>query len=180
MLSLSPLSLDSAMLDEARAFLRIDQECDDPSLETILLAAIRHAEEFTGQLLIRRAVQQILPSSSQWQKLSVAPVVSVDALIGIPADGARFPIDPAHYTARIDGSGDGYVSVRRPGAAGRVEIEYTAGLSPSWDTLPESLRLGILRMTGYLFAHRDDPADAGPPAAVAALLRPWRRIRLFA
>jgi len=29
-----------------------------------------------------------------------------------------------------------------------------------------------------MFAHRDAPDDAGPPAVVAALWRPWRRMRL--
>lgn len=180
MLSLSPLLLDSAMLDEARVFLRIDQEYDDPSLEAILLAAIGHAEEFTGQVLIRRTVREIVPSAPQAQKLSAAPVVEIGPLSAIPADGTRFPIDPAQYTSSIERGGDGCISLLRPGAAGRIEIQYTAGLSPSWGELPESLRLGILRLTGHLFAHRDDLSDPGPPAAVAALLRPWRRIRLFA
>jgi uncharacterized phiE125 gp8 family phage protein len=178
--SLSPLVPDSAMLDGARAYLRIDEQCDDPSLAAILLAAVAHAEAFTGQILIRRTVRQILPSASIWQRLSATPVSVVGSVTGIPADGASFPLDATHYSTRIDASGDAYISVRQPGAAGRVEVEYQAGLAESWSELPESLRLAILRLTGHLHLHRDDASDAGPPAAVAALLRPWRRMRLSA
>jgi uncharacterized phiE125 gp8 family phage protein len=178
--SLSPLVPDSAMLDGARAYLRIDQQCDDPSLVAILLAAIAHAESVTGQIMIQRTARQILPSNSHWQRLSATPVSSIGTVKGLPADGAAFAIDAANYSARIDANNDGYISVRQPGAAGRVEIEYQAGLAQSWSDLPESLRLAILRLTGHLYVGRDDPADAGPPAAVAALLRPWRRMRLSA
>lgn len=178
--SLSPLVPDSAMLDGARAYLRIDPEYDDPALAAILLAAIAHAEAFTGQILIRRTARQILPSAAIWQRLSATPVFAVGNVSGIPADGGAFLMAAAHYTARIDTNGDGYISVQQPGAAGRVEIEYQAGLAQSWSDLPESLRLAILRLTGHLHLHRDDASDAGPPAAVAALLRPWRRMRLSA
>ena len=43
MLSLEPLGLDSVMLDEARAYLRVDATGDDPSLTTAMLAAVGHA-----------------------------------------------------------------------------------------------------------------------------------------
>jgi hypothetical protein len=52
--SLDPLGLDSIMLDEARAYLRIDVAEEDPSLSAAVLAAIAHAETFTRSILIRR------------------------------------------------------------------------------------------------------------------------------
>ncbi|MFC4291499.1 hypothetical protein ACFOWX_03625 [Sphingorhabdus arenilitoris] len=180
MLSIDPLNLDSFMLDEVRAYLRLDQDAEDTSLGAILLAAIVHAESFTRQIMIRRTVREIMPSSSHWQRLSASPVAAVVAVAGIPAEGSHFAMDESHYTARIDADGDAYISVRRAGSAGRIEVTYQAGLAASWSDLPESLRLAILRMTGHLHLYRDNDGDAGPPAAVAALLRPWRRMRLSA
>jgi hypothetical protein len=67
--------------------------------------------------------------------------------------------------------------VTQPGSAGRVEVTATAGLAPEWEALPEAIRLGVLRLVGHLHLYRDSADDRGPPAAVAALLRPWRRMR---
>lgn len=45
-----------------------------------------------------------------------------------------------------------------------------------WD-LPESVRHGFLRLAAYRY--RELVASLPPPAAVAALWRPWRRLRGF-
>jgi uncharacterized phiE125 gp8 family phage protein len=178
MLSHDALSLDSAMLDEAKGYLRLETGEEDAPLAAIVLASIGHAEAFTGQTLIRRDVRQILPSSSQWQRFGATPVTAINSVTGLPADGAGFVLPAANYTLDIDGNGDGHIRVMQAGAAGRVEINYTAGIASNWSELPEALRLGILRLIGHLHLHRDSTQDLGPPAAVAALLRPWRRMRL--
>ena len=180
MLSIEALSLDSVMLDEVRNYLRLESDQEDAALGAILLAAIGHAERFTGQILIRRAVRQTMAASPDWQRLSATPVGSVITVSGIPADGAAFALNDTQYTVRIDANDDGYISVSRSGAAGRIEVRYEAGLAQSWAALPDSLRLAVLRMTGHWHLHRDSADDAGPPAAVAILLRPWRRLRIAA
>jgi len=43
--------------------------------------------------------------------------------------------------------------------------------------LPEPLRQGIVRLAAHLYTVRGE-AEAPPPACVAALWRPWRRLRL--
>ncbi len=178
MLSHDALGLDSAMLDEARAYLRVEPDAEDASLGAILIAAISHAEQFTGQTLIRRELRQTISAGTGWQRLSATPVRSVLSATGIPADGAAFELTDSAWQAEIDRNGDAHIRIRRPGAAGRVEILAEAGMAADWDDLPEALRLAILRLTGHLHLHRDGGDDAGPPAAVAALLRPWRRMRL--
>ncbi len=178
MLSINPLTLGSDMLDEAKAYLRLEHDDEDAPLGAIILAAIGHAEGFTGLTLIRRAVRQILSASPQWQRLSATPVSAVSSVTGIPAEGATFVLANTAYHIDTDNNGDGHIRVTVPGAAGRVEILYQSGLAADWSTLPEGLRLGILRLVGHLYANRDGRDDNGPPAAVAALLRPWRRMRL--
>ena len=44
MISRDAVVLDSAMLDEARAYLRLEGDDDDASLGAVLLGAIGHAE----------------------------------------------------------------------------------------------------------------------------------------
>ncbi len=178
MLSLTALSLDSVMLDEAKAYLRLESDQEDAALGAIILAAIGHAEAFTRQVLIRRNVRQIISASANWTRLSATPVAVISGVTGIPADGAGFVLPLENYATDIDKNSDGYVRIMQAGAAGRVEISYQAGIAANWTELPETLRLGILRLTGHLHLHRDASDDAGPPAAVAALLRPWRRMAL--
>lgn len=61
---------------------------------------------------------------------------------------------------------------------GQRLIGLPEGLAEDWNGIPEPLRQGIIRLVAHLYTHRDD-ADAGPPpTAVAALWRPWRRLRL--
>ena len=89
---------------------------------------------------------------------------------------ATLPV--AAYAIDIDASGDGWVRLTAPVATARLLVGYHAGLAADWPSLPEPLRQGIVRLVAHLFAHRDAPDDAGPPAAVAELWRPWRRMRL--
>jgi uncharacterized phiE125 gp8 family phage protein len=178
MLSLDPLSLDSDMLDEARAYLHVDLVDEDPSLASCLLAAVSHAEQFTGQVIFRRSTREILTAGSGWQVLQAVPVQSVSGVTGIPAEGAMFALASDRWEAKIGSRGEPYIRIVEPGSAGRVEVAAIAGLATAWAILPESLRLGLLRLTAHFHAHRDTAGDAGPPAAALALLLPWRRMRL--
>lgn len=178
MLSRDALGLDGDMLDEAKAYLRLESGEEDAPLGAIILAAVAQAESFTAQMLIRREVREIRGVSSHWQRLTAAPVVAFNSLTGIPAEGATFVVPVAGYSSEIDSHGEGHFRVTQPGSAGRVEVFYQAGLAASWAELPEGFRLGILRLVGHLYAHRDAADDKGPPEAVAALLRPWRRMKL--
>jgi uncharacterized phiE125 gp8 family phage protein len=178
MLSLDPLGLDSAMLDEARAFVRIETGDDDPSLPAAVLAAIGHAENFTRSILIRRNAHEIVSASSGWQILQAAPVQSVVSVTAIPAEGATFVLASDMWEAKIGSRGEAYVRILQPGSAGRAEIACVTGLATDWASLPEALRLGLLRLCAHFHSHRDAADGAAPPAAALALLLPWRRMRV--
>ncbi|WP_375402055.1 head-tail connector protein [uncultured Sphingomonas sp.] len=49
-------------------------------------------------------------------------------------------------------------------------------LATDWDGLPAGIAHGVVMLTAHLFEARG--RDAAPPAAVAALWRPHRRMRL--
>jgi uncharacterized phiE125 gp8 family phage protein len=63
---------------------------------------------------------------------------------------------------------------------GRLVVRFAAGMAVDWDTLPDGLRHGIVRLAAHLFRQRDaNEVLPAPPAAVAALWSPWRRLRLL-
>jgi uncharacterized phiE125 gp8 family phage protein len=178
MLSLDPLALDSVMLAEVRAYMRVDAGTDDNVIAACAVAAVEHAEQFTRQILIRRGAKDMVTTGSGWQILQAMPVQSIVGVKGIPAEGASLAMAASAWEAKISSRGEAYFRVLQPGIAGRAEVSLIVGLSANWASLPESLRLGLLRLTAYFYNNRDASDDAGPPAAALALLLPFRRMQL--
>lgn len=104
-------------------------------------------------------------------------ILGVDVLA---ADGAATALPGDAYEIDVDAAGTGWVRIRSPGEARRVSVRFQAGLAAEWTDLPEPLRHGVVRLAAHLYAHRSGESGAGPPAAVTALWRPWRRIGLGA
>lgn len=163
-------------LAAAKAWARIEGEGEDALLGQMLDAAFALAEVFTGQVLIAREVVAVRPASPWWGTIGVTPVTSVGRVRGLPADGAAFDLPVESYGIDIDANGDGWVRVTHPGAGGRVEVTLTAGIAADWASLPPPIAQGIVHLAADRFMARD--RDLPPPAAVGALWRPFRRMRL--
>lgn len=160
----------------AGAYLRI-AEAPDAVLSRAAGSALALAEAFCGQRLITRGCEDIIGPVRGWRRLASSPVGAIDGLAGMPAAGPRFALPVDAYAVDIDAGGSGWVRVTAPGAATRVAVTYTAGLVDGWDALPEPLMQGIVLLTVHLFEHRE--GAAAPPSAIAALWRPYRRMRLM-
>lgn len=166
----------AAARDAAKADLRIDGDADDAQIARHAAAAIELCEALTGVATIVREWHDTVPAGSTWQVLAVAPVLGIDGVEGLPAEGAAFALAAGAYAIDIDAAGEGWVRVTAPGAAGRVRVAYSAGLAAEWEGLPAALRQGVVLLTAHLFEAR--ALGGAPPTAVAALWRPWRRMRL--
>lgn len=178
---ITPFALAPAALAELKDWLGIAAPGDDPQLVTLLKAALDYCEGFTGLMPLEQSCETILPVSTAWQALPALPVQAITALQGIPAEGARFALPVAAYAIDLTADGAGRVRVISPGAAGRIAVRYTAGLTPDWAGLPEGMRHGVLRLAAHQYRSRETDGNAAaalPPAAVAALWRPWRRLKL--
>ena len=178
MLTIEQVALTDDAVDAAKTYLRLESDDEDTSIAALVAAALVHAEGYLGQLLLERDVVERLPVSTEWQRLGATPVRSVTGVTGIPAEGASFALAASAYKLDINRHHDGWIRFVTPGSAGRADIGCRAGLVPGWPDLPEAISMAVLRITAHLHAHRDAEDDAGPPAAVASLLRPWRRMRL--
>lgn len=168
----------SAAREAVKTYARVAQASEDPLIEELAATALLLCEAFCGRIAIARRAIELLPCSAEWRRLGAGPVGAITSVEGMPAEGAAFPLPVEAYAIDIDAEGCGWVRVVSPGAAGRVRVTYHAGLASEWDELPEPLRQGAVRLAIHLFAHRDDPREGAPPAAVAALWRPWRAVHL--
>jgi uncharacterized phiE125 gp8 family phage protein len=72
---------------------------------------------------------------------------------------------------------DGSLLAAQSAGARRVQVSGMAGLASDENDVPEPIRQGVLRLVAHLFTVRDGDG-AEPPAAVTALWRPYRRMRL--
>ena len=162
-------------LGEAKAFLRRDGLGDDEMIARLIGSAAALCEAFTGRWLLVREAQEHVARSSAWMRLVATPVRSIDGVDLIGADGSIAALDEGAFAIDIDANGDGWVRVGGAGE-GRLSVRFTAGMAEGWEALPEPLRQGVIRLAAHLYTERESGAE--PPAAVSALWRPWRRLRL--
>ena len=176
----TPAALAPAALAELKNWLGITTAGDDAQLTALLRASLEMCESFTGLMPLQQTCEEVLSAASDWQQLSARPVQAISAVDGIPAEGARFALPVSSYAIDLDADGGGAVQISNPGSAGRVAVRFTAGIAADWPGLPEGLRHGVLRLAAFQYRAREDTSGGAalPPAAVAALWRPWRRVRL--
>lgn len=172
--TIAPPEAAPVALAELRAFLRIEGVDGDAELAAQLRVATQACEGFIGAPLLERTLRETLAARSEWQALSVAPVRAVTAVHALAGDGSEAALAPEAYGIDIDAAGRGWV--RCAAGVGRIAVTYRAGSAGDWNAVPEPVRHGILRLAAHL---RMD-GDGVPPAAVTALWRPWRVMRLGA
>ena len=164
-------------LNEARSWLRLGMTTEDAVVAQLVRAATGICEAFIGRWLIVRAVEELLPRRADAARLGARPVVAVDAAVLLDASGGETALDAGGYRVAIGHDGTGRVAVHDWGDATMLRVTYRAGMAEGANAVPEAIRQGIIRMMQYLHDARDGDGTA-PPAAVAALWRPWRSVTL--
>lgn len=165
----------AAARDSAKAYLRVEGDAENAAIERFAAAGFGLAEAFTGCALIARDWEDELPADRRWARLTPGPVAAIVAVGGSDAAGEAVALDPAQYAIDIDAQGDGWVRGGAPGVA-RLQVRYRAGLAESWEALPAPIAQGLVLIVAHWFDART--AVLAPLAAVTALWRPWRRVRL--
>jgi uncharacterized phiE125 gp8 family phage protein len=160
---------------EAQAYARVETGEEEALLAGLVRTASALCETFTGQVLVARPFEEVLQPGGGWQRLALTPVRAIEEVAVLAAGGSAAPLATGEYEMDIDSRGDGWVRV----ASGdqKVRVRGEAGLASEPNGVPEPLRQGILRLIAHLFAARDG-SGGEPPAAVTALWRPYRRMRL--
>lgn len=171
------MALPAVSLSEAQAFVRIETGEEEALLAAMVRSASAICEAFLNQVLVARDFTVEVPASTSWMRLPLTPVKSIGSVAALGTDGSPSVLAGDAYAIDIDANGDGWVKLNAMPGAARVAVSGRAGMAEDCNGIPEPIRHGILRLTAHLFASRDE--DGGePPAAVTALWRPYRRMRL--
>ena len=165
-----PGSVVAEMAAAARGYLRLAAGVEGELLERLAASAVETAEAFCGTVFVQRDFAATLAAGPGWRRLPAAPVTAIGA---VSVSGSALPVDG--YAVDIDAEGVGWVRVAATGAP--VRVAYTAGTAASFAAVPAAVAQGIVALTAHLFEARDGAQL--PPAAVAALWRPARRMRLL-
>ncbi len=178
---ITPADPGGAALAALKRWLGISTGGEDAALLQLLGAAIDLCEAHTGLVPLAVTAEETHAAHGGWTCLAARPVhgiVGVDALAG---DGTRQPLAPTAYELELEADGTGRFRIRTPAAGRRIVMRFVAGLAPEWDALPDALAQGIVRLAAQQYHARDAAAagtDRSPPASVAALWQPWRRLRV--
>jgi uncharacterized phiE125 gp8 family phage protein len=174
------LVLPPEAVGAAKAYLRVERADEDDLIAGLVAAAAVLCEAFTGRALLTRGFVETVPASRAWQRLCRAPVRAITLVEALAEDGPAQPLASGAYGIDVDSEGEGWVRLTGAGEARRIRVGYEAGLAGSWAELPAALRQGILRLAAHFYTNRaaDEPRSGQPPASVAALWRPFRRLRL--
>ena len=164
---------------ELKQWLAISTGQDDAALTGLLRTSLEACEAFTGIMPVATLCQETLAFRRGWQTLATRPVQAISAAEAISSTGVRTTLAPTDYAVELEADGCGRVSITAAGDAQTCIVSFTAGLAHDWDSLPDTLRHGIMRLSAHQYRERDG-SGAGPlpPASVAALWRPWRRVRI--
>ena len=165
-------------ISEAQAYVRIETGEEEAVVAGLIRTASALCEFFINQIVIARDFRCDIPASGAWERLPVTPVRSIMGVDVVDSSGTATPLMAGAYAVDIDLAGDGWVRLaQQAGGATRMRVMGSAGMADDENGVPEPVRQGVLRLVSHLFTVRD--GDSGePPAAVTALWRPYRRLRL--
>jgi uncharacterized phiE125 gp8 family phage protein len=163
-------------LAEAQAYARVETGDEEALLAGLVRTASALCESFTGQVLVARPFEEMLAPGRKWQRLALTPIRAIEEVARLWPDGSSVVLAASEYEVDVDSRGDGWVRAFGEDWC-KLRVRGQAGLATEPNGVPEPLRQGILRLVAHLFATRDGK-DGEPPAAVSALWRPYRRMRL--
>jgi uncharacterized phiE125 gp8 family phage protein len=167
-----------AALAEVKAYLRISVSDEDALLAGLIRAAADLCEAFTGRALIDRAVEEMVAASTARTRLGAGPARAITGLATIDATGAATALAEDAFASGIDAGGGGWVRLTSAVDTARLRVSYRIGMAADWNGVPEMLRHGIVRLAAQYYWQREQEGNGAVPAAVTALWRPWRQLRL--
>jgi len=189
---------DSDILPEAlpvedfKAHLRLGRgltgdTVQDAVLEGFLRAALSAVEGRTGKVLLTRDLTWTMPdwTGDARQVLPVGPLVSVNELALLDADGGVTVVDPTRFRVERDlhfpalyGRSAG---LPQPPADGSIRVRFTAGFGAAWSDIPADLAQAVMLLAAHYYENREATGlgQGCMPFGVTSLIERYRPMRLF-
>lgn len=206
--NLTEPAVEPILIAEARDHLRIDGDSEDAYLGALIAAARIYGESWTGLTFINQQMKLTLdhwPRTSGrngwWDGLAdgvmdslfgysksvalpVSPVSSIDNIQITESDESisSWTSDDWILIDGVDPSillKDGAAWPKPGRSAAGIDITLTAGFGPDSNSVPAAIKQALLMIIARLYAARgDSPSEAMHTSGAAALLTPYRKVRL--
>lgn len=202
----TPPATEPLTKQEAKNFLRIDNDDDDTLIESLITAARMQCERYTGRALITQGWSLYLDhwpgqgATGWWDGIRdgadigrpanclvipKAPLISVTQILIYDEDDQSQAWAASNYYVDT-ASAPGRVVLRNGGstpapsrAANGIEVQFTAGYGAAASSVPRSLIEGINRLAAHMYENRGDlPDTAMKNSGAENLWQPWRMVRL--
>ncbi|RMF07843.1 MAG: hypothetical protein D6773_03100 [Alphaproteobacteria bacterium] len=186
----APAAAEPLSLAEAKSHLRVDGSDEDALISGLIATATLHVERDLGIALITQGWKFLRDAwpPNWFTEIPLAPLQSVESITVYDADDAAQVFGANHWFADLAsspprvvlrGSAPWPVPGRR---ANGVEIALTAGFGLSAADVPQPLRHALLLLVAHWYERREPVLVGEPPhqlpGSIAALLAPYRRVRL--
>lgn len=173
-----PADFSADALEELKSWLGISRPSEDQVLTGLLGASMALCEAFIGQVPIEQVIEERLSPAGGPHCLASRPVVEVLSTETLGTDKLRESLPDAAFEYAISSEGIAVLHLHEAISANAVIAQVRVGMAATWSDLPAPLKQGIIRLAAYLYRDRDSADNPAPPAGVAALWRPWRRLNL--
>lgn len=167
-------------LADAKAHLKVEHDDEDGLIASLISAARGQCEHLLERGVARQTVMLSIDEfPADGIRLPMSPVVQIDSVEYVDADGTTQTMAPADYYLDDSQSpnwllpayGSGWPSARME--ANAVRVTYQVG----FETCPAEIRSWILLKVGSLYQHREDTVTGTiqtPLGFVDGLLDRWR------
>jgi uncharacterized phiE125 gp8 family phage protein len=181
-------SIEPVSLNEAKAWLRLDNTDEDSMITALITAARLTVEAASRRLLISQNWRLVM---DHWPvggivKVQLSPFKTILAARSFDINGnattydpTGFIVDKASEPARIMAANNIAPVTGRPFAG--IELDVQLGFGANASDVPQPLRQAILLLVALWFENRGDGiGGAGEPLppAIKALITPFKRPRI--
>jgi uncharacterized phiE125 gp8 family phage protein len=178
---LVPPAAEPLTLAEAKLYLRVDHDDDDALIAALVAGARKLVETATRRALLTqtwRLTRDAWPKGGR-VKVLPAPLRAVVAARVYDADGVPQAIDPAVF-ALDTAAAPGVIGFALPGVpvpglpVAGIALDVAVGYGADATAVPAPLVQAVRLWLAHFYEHRGVETDIGPPAAIAALVAPFR------
>ncbi len=144
-------------LREVKSYLRLDQDLDDPLLDTVIQAARERLEGWLRRALIRQTWDLTLDWAPAWVELPYPPLISVTSVTlkgldysDVTASPTTYTVTPATRLLALK-SGNVWPTHLTPGG---FRVRYICGYGDGPEDIPAAIRLSLYNMIAYAYENR--------------------------
>jgi uncharacterized phiE125 gp8 family phage protein len=139
------------LLSDAKNFLRVYDDIDDPSIGALLVGVTQQVENYIGKDTTPRVRMSYWARPKLEVAIPRAPITSIVSVVEVRRDGTEVTVDPSEYVVE----GLERKTIRFASGLASVKVTYNSGYA----TCPEVIKGAILQELSLQYKNRQDSSQ---------------------